>query len=199
MHTHIEDGDPQLARGPCRLREDQSQVFGSHALWVTEAAHEQLLMMLRLRQSRSPPPGFFPEHTHPLQSARTLLGGTSAKLVQNPFRVGALTRVCRDGLGSSLLQRDQIHDQPNRQSSSSLPHAARLGPLQARHKRLHYFMCYLFPWEEQIEFRLQLGYGALTKPPTALFSVFKLPYLCDDLHTFVSSSGWSSQHQKITD
>lgn len=77
----------------------------------------------------SPPPGFLPKHTHPLQSARTLLGGTSAKLVQNPFRVGALTRICRDGLGSSLLQRDQIHDQPNRQSSFPLPHASRLGPL----------------------------------------------------------------------
>lgn len=155
-HTHMEDGDPQLARGLCRPREGQFQVLGPHAHWVTgsrgcpqAAPHDAAGEAGQI----SPPPGLLPsplpralpKHTRPLLSARTLLAGTSAKLVQNPFRVGTLIRICLDGLGSSLLQRDQIHDQPNRQSSPLPSRATRLGPLLARHKKQHCATCYLFP------------------------------------------------------
>jgi len=91
--------------------------------------------------------------------------------------------------GSSVLQRGQVHAQPNRQGNP-LPLVPQEWVLckQGTKRSIIFFKRYLFPRAKQVGLGSHLGFDALQKTPRALPSL-KSPHLQDGHRASVHSSG----------
>lgn len=150
-------------------------------------------------QQISPPPGLLPsplprplaKRTQPLLSARPLLPlGQEAGEVCLPSLCKPSSE-CEGSPGSArLVWGSSVLQMGHEAHPLPLPLVPQDWVLskQGTKSSMIFLKCYLFPWEEQVGFGSQLGFGALQKSTIALFFL-KSPHLQDNAYVSVHSSG----------
>lgn len=211
MHTHIEDGGPQTARGPCSLSEGQFQLLDPQAPRVAasrgcpQAAPRDAAtaLSLQLRHSRSPlHQASFPlpspnVHSLSCQQGHSCLWGRRqgrcvCQVYANPLQSVNAHQDLPSWFGASLYckgvgwitsQIDEAHPLP----LPLVPQDLVLSK-QGTKSSMNFFKCHSFPWEEQAGYGSRLGFSALQKSTIAL-SFLKSPHLQGDAYISVHSSG----------